>query len=224
MFGPPPIAAAAVREVDGEAFPELSFIGSTPSTTNQQTHTFTNHNIGAAAGDRLVIVVACFNQSNSSSVTCTIGGVAATKVRQDANGGLAGCAIFYRNVPSGTSADIVVTTASGSINTLRIGVWRLVGQSSDIPADDNGTNGVNSVLSANIDVPARAVMVAGFHVAAGGSCTWSNATERFDNTDNNLLGTGADHTNATDSDQDGRTITATATASQRAGLSIASWR
>lgn len=104
----------AAAGVSGEAPPSTTFIykGNAEDTANKtsgQTYIFSGKDIGTAHAKRIV-VVGLFCNVNVTDVT--IGGVTAT--RADAASGSQSYRIYSAAVPSGTTADIVVTVGGNS--------------------------------------------------------------------------------------------------------------
>lgn len=157
----------------------LAYRSNGVSGTDGTSYTFAAQAIGAAAANRRAIVAFGYAATGTplpSSVT--IGGVAATL---DADSGaLVGnrrVAIYSAIVPTGTTADVVLTFPS-TVARLGMGLWTIggnpTGQSNSQPNIDSGTLTVTTV--------------AGDYVVACGyisqtvslSVNWTGATERFD--------------------------------------------
>lgn len=95
----------------GQPDATISFTAS-PSTTNNNTvYTFSNAAIGDADANRVVAVAVFANSLLGDFVGVTIGGITATKATSVFSSETAGNAagIFYANVPTGTTATIVIT-------------------------------------------------------------------------------------------------------------------
>ena len=127
---------------------------------------FTNQAIGAAAADRLVICIASVAQTAARFVTAaTIGGVAAT-LYMPTTTRLRPVCIFWARVPTGTTADVVITW-NDSVGTCNLITYRMTGQTSDTPVAQNfGTNTTSLSLS---DVEEGAAIVIGATQATTGS-------------------------------------------------------
>lgn len=190
LFSPPMLLSS-------KAPMAASFVtnGMTPSGSNP--YTFSGVSIGDAAGDRLVVVAIGWGTSGTVTVSsATIGGVSASIAAQT-TGTNVGIALIYAVVPSGTTADIVVTmSTSGS--RLYYGVWRVTGQLSTTPYDtDAPAGGGSASRSVTIDIPAGGFVFAASQGSDPGGVTWTNATERWDYSDFNDKNNGADTTSAT---------------------------
>lgn len=138
------------------------------------TATFSAVAIGTAAADRIVDVGVGYD-SNIGVTGMTIGGVTATKILADA-------ALtnerWYGNVPSGTTANIVITGGS-AWNDIGIVVGTLTGAGIATPSganvafDNYGNN--SEPITATVTVPASGLGVV-VAVALGGAPTpvWTN--------------------------------------------------
>lgn len=153
----------------------LAFQGSTNYPSDGQTVTFTAVAIGAAASNRYVFVsIPYYNGTlNSYSIaSVTIGGVLATihtQPFQTAANSYGGVALVSALVPTGTTADIVITwAASGaSFYRPRIGVYRVTGLQSNTPfaivTDTQVVSSANMPHSKSINVTKGGiVIVAGY--------------------------------------------------------------
>ena len=155
----------------------ISFVGSETTNSNSSTtYTFTAEPIGAADADRIVVVaVSIFNGATVSGLT--IGGVAATKVGDDSAPWH-----FAARVPTGTTADIVVTIGSGTASSCVIGVYRLTGIASLTPYTSATVNRSGSGTSdvSTVHIPQGGVAIASNSRVGNIGVTWTNATEAFD--------------------------------------------
>lgn len=154
-------------------------------------HTFSAQGIGAASSDRRVIVgFSWFGAQTLSSAT--IGGVSAAITVQGATAS-GGGAIIIATVPTGTTADIVLTM-SGAVARWGITVWSAVGMSTNT-ATDTGSSSADPGTDTLVSVAGGFLICAAGsqHIAGAGSVSWANATERTDvDIDANLLFSGAD--------------------------------
>ncbi|MPY72880.1 MAG: hypothetical protein GEU87_01335 [Alphaproteobacteria bacterium] len=152
---------------------------------NLTIYTFAAKAIGAADAGR-VVAVSIHGRTGTSGKTIlsvTIGGVAATQ-RVFAEGGPGTvrnqCAVWTANVPTGTTADVVVTW-SAEVVTCAITVYRLE-ISSETPTD-TATDILDTaeVLTLNLDVAAGGIIIAAAtNGVAASSATWAGITERHD--------------------------------------------
>lgn len=130
--------------------------------------TWTAHPIGAAASDRYVFVAAIMHSSAGtprSINSVTVGGIAAALVNfsnaQKSDGGTVAIGWYRALVPTGTTADIVVT-ASGSNSAAMIYVWAVNGLGAVYDASAVvGATGTASVgLSTTIATPPGGAVLA----------------------------------------------------------------
>jgi hypothetical protein len=193
------------------------------SGTNSS-YNFGSCDIGVAASDRLVVVVATSTKSISPArdfTAVTIGGNAATihATTSEGDPGIGGnpsmsIAIASLSVPSGTSAAISVTLA-GNVDGACIAVYALYGLSSYSPFDTGTGSNIGGNPSLTLDVPAGGFVIAGYGGMGGtlGSATWTglNAVDQNES----FPGPSAWSSGATQSGlsaQTGRTISVTASA------------
>jgi hypothetical protein len=140
------------------------------STTN--TFTFSNVNIGQPVAGRVVAVaVACDNGNltggNVSAVT--IGGVTALKAVENGNG-VVGSSIWYAVVPTGTTANIVVThTGANTSRGCGIGVFAFLPTASTPDASNQvyATTPANLTLGVNTQANSFVIAAAGYGAESG---------------------------------------------------------
>lgn len=175
----------------------LTFQTSSNSPTGTNPYTYSGLAIGAAAGSR---VVHCLISVRGATVaptlsSATIGGVAAVvnKLQQDASGAKYSIAIISAAVPTGTTANVVITWSETG-DRQYVGVWSSTGLSSTTAhataASDSDTS-PDSVSLATLNGGFGIFGEVGNNNAA--SMTWANATERFEQTGGGSL-SGADAT------------------------------
>lgn len=159
--------------------------------------TFAAQDIGTAAADRRVIVgVGVYTgvSLNPDIASCTIGGVAATRVATVLGSDAQACAIFVAHVPTGTTADIIPQMDGGIVpNHWGIGVWSATGLSAETAVDADSMNAA-AFTTGNTGL-ALTTLAGGFVVAFSANLvgmTWTNGTERFHET----FFEGADSTTA----------------------------
>lgn len=153
------------------------------------TFTETGAAIGTAATDRLVVVAAsAFNSTASDGFdSVTIGGVAATlavEVIRANSGGFSFCSIYWRNVPTGTTANIAFVFTGDTV-AAEIEVYRVVGADTVTPVTDTGTGSVASGnVSDSVTIGNNSVTISatqdGINAGAPGTTIWTNNTEDRD--------------------------------------------
>jgi hypothetical protein len=171
-----------------EAF-SLAYIGSSKKTINGTTQTFSSESIGTVAVNR-VIAVAVSPDSDPDITNVTIGGIAATQAVQ-ANGGSNRTEIWYARVPSGTTADIVVSIASSRKCT--IAVYRIT-TSTFAPANTDSATVVNGDVSVAATCPAGGAGIVSVSGDTTGTHTGTNYTGRWDIDNSGDAFTGGDFT------------------------------
>lgn len=163
--------------------PVLTFIGTTTDTTNAAVATFTNHAIGTASSDRFVVVAAYHASTSSRTMTCTIGGNAATAlVTLDSGGSTPGrVTLFGLTVTTGTTATIVLTS-TGTPTAHAVSVYTVTGLDSTTPIF-TGSQYINTDSKLQIDpVTAKAggVLIVAAIKATSNLTTSSELTEDVD--------------------------------------------
>jgi len=164
--------------------PSVAFTDSAYDSTNTTSYTFSSMDIGAADDDRYVY--ACVGSSNTvvsplTFQTVTIGGVSATQLgasNADPANNLQPYAIYVAKVPSGTTADVVVTLNSSPANCA-VALYRAVGVGLGY-VDLQSDNG-SSPNSVSVDVPANGFILA--HGNKNGETirvTMTGVTEQYD--------------------------------------------
>jgi hypothetical protein len=201
----------------------VSFLQAATDNSDLTTYTFSAQNLGAAASDRHIIVAIATRKAGAtfSVSSVTIGGVAATIVKQQAHTvtNTSISAIAIANVPTGATGDVVITFSTGVLRC-GIGLWRADNLLTATPYDSDSS--IASDPTVNLDTPI------GFAIGVGApsgavNAAWTGLTERYDATFDTTFG----HTGASDefsANQAARTITIDfASGSESAGC-FASWR
>lgn len=184
-----------------------SYVTNSTNTNNQTgNYTFSNMSIGAEAPDRIVVAIVTMRNEVSPAPlpsNVTIGGVSAElAISETYPGGVTRVGIYWRKIPTGTTATVVVTPGGGTHQNCRVAIWRITGQSQDAPARTakDITSG-DRFMELTIDMPAGSFMVAGIATGsayASGSWAWTGATERYDNVVEVYPYSGADYTATVD--------------------------
>jgi hypothetical protein len=182
----PVIAGAAAGKT-------IEFLGTSISTSNLTTYSFTSLDFGAAQDDRYIIGIPVSGTASRTLNSATIGGVTARIVVQLSAGGASNrqAGIIIANLPTGTSGTIAVTWNNGCAHCA-IGWWRATGLSSEVESDfDSSSADPGSVT---IDTLAGGIAVAGMISASGGTFSWTGASERYDQAigENSSVHTGAE--------------------------------
>lgn len=149
----------------------LTFQGSTSYPSDGQTITFPSVSIGASASGRYVFVsIPYYNGTlaNFSIASVTIGGVTATIHSQQyvppGSTAYGGCALVSALVPTGATADIIITFAASGAGYYRpiINVYRVAGLQSNVAVDlvtNTASNSAPSVTTVNAKKGGIALLV-----------------------------------------------------------------
>ncbi len=155
--------------------PTLSYRTNATDNTDASTYTFAAADIGTAASDRYVVVgFAARNQATITSIT--VGGIAATLVKLQGNTDVA--ALYIAAVPTGATADIVVTLPGTALRA-GIGVWALYGLSASGAAEATAAS-TAATADLSLTVTAGAIVIGQAYNDAGLSFAWVGLTENFD--------------------------------------------
>jgi len=118
----------------------ISFLALSENVTDASTFTFSNAALGAATSDRKIVVALTCARGTGSPVDVTgvtIGGVTATEaIGFNTSEGSFGN-IFFANVPTGTTGDIVITN-DGNSSGMSCGAYRVVDAA--VSAQDTGSS------------------------------------------------------------------------------------
>jgi hypothetical protein len=175
--------------VNGIPFPAtIAFQSLIIHPNEAQTVTFTGVGIGDVAADRYVFLAIPYlngNNSNYSIVSVTIGGVPATIYAQPFNISdfkRGGCALVSALVPTGTTADVVITWEAGApYYRPWIGVYRVTGLQSATPYDlvveTNGTYSYPRTKSLN--VPKDGLAIASCYINPNDSATLTGISQDY---------------------------------------------
>lgn len=158
--------------------PTATFVATAQDTTNTTVHTFTNLGIGTADPTRYVFIAVHMIGNAPSSVT--IGGSAGTLVACQA-GSTARVCFYYRAIPTGTTATVVVTHAA-NINNVGVASWNVINLNSPTPTASNFS--ASTPASYSLTPSAGGVVIAGSSAYISSSTvitnTWTGVTEQYD--------------------------------------------
>lgn len=160
--------------------PVIAPQGNTTFSGAGASHTFTAMAIGTASANRYVVATMTFNNPLSAP-TATIGGVTATLARGQ-SAGSGGAAIMYALVPTGTTADVVITPG-GAVSRWGISTFSMTGWTgSKITTGAGGSNSLSLTLSL-MKVAAVAGVVFSLNASGGDPSygnVWTGLTEYQD--------------------------------------------
>jgi hypothetical protein len=174
-----------------------SFVGSTGSTSEIDSYTFSDHSIGTAATGRLV-VVGIGNTGGGGGTdgasSVTIAGETGTKIVEVTADDHTHSAIWAAVVDSGTTGDIVINYSRTTNGTI-IGVWAVYNATTTVSDTSSDTDNSGEEYTTTLDIPASGVGIACAIDIKGSSATthtWAGLTEQYDsNFKQNQSGTGA---------------------------------
>jgi hypothetical protein len=145
------------------------------------TKTYSGVDIGAADPSRIIAVTVGTELTNGTpSTTATIGGLAMTPGNLGAQGDI-GARCYYREYPTGTTADIAITyDASQGDTTQKIAVYRVV-DGRVTGGSAVGDTDADPISSGAVTVPTSGGLLAISSMAADTTTrTWAGATEDID--------------------------------------------
>lgn len=163
------------------------------------TYTYTGKAIGTAAGSRRVIV-AIAGDTNVGSRTIssvTIGGVSATQAVTAENAGtvLHRLAIYIAIVPTGTTADVVVTYSAAQLRSA-VAVYAAYGLKSSTATSTGTDTDDSDPMTASLTISAGGIAVAiamNYYSTSQTNYAWTNITEDNDNVYSSLVGVSSGH-------------------------------
>jgi len=161
--------------------------------TNQTIYTFSAKSIGAASVNRRIIVCVIMADGDAGSTvdTVTVGGISATAIVQ-ADGGSGNTRrseIWLATVPTGTTADIVVTNNEAVLG-VNIAVYRAIGCAATATDTQTDITATANAVSATLNIPVDGVSVGNVVWGSTGATrttTWTNMTEDVDQSSGGAL-------------------------------------
>ena len=201
-------------------------LGTDTNSGSSATYTISSADLGAAADNRQIVY--CYSGRDASeygSITSvTVGGVDLTHVVSHTKGGASG----YRTetwagiVPSGTSADIVITQTANCFDTAS--TWYRMTGAASVAADTatSPASAATGAISASIDCDANGVIIGSTQCNSGYPMSWTNITERSDLDNGTPDGSSSMDTFAAAQSSLSITCTPTGTNPSRA-MTLASW-
>lgn len=132
----------------------VTYINKYTDTSNLTAYTYAAVPIGTAHTARRIVVAVMFDATDDyPPASVTIGGVGATLVISESSV----VALYIATVPTGTTADIVVTYASAATRSA-IGVWRIDGLTSNTAFATSVATSAG-IATASVSVPAGGVVI-----------------------------------------------------------------
>lgn len=215
----------------GSLGPSVSFGTNKSRTSASSVYTFSDCDIGVADTTRVVVIgISQYRYDTSAALSSvTIGGSSATVIAKGArqiaggSGSFIYSSIAYRAIPTGTTADVVVSLGNNA-NVCAIGVWSIYDVKNSSPILYKTAEGPTSAsLDENVIVGDVGIAIS---TSGYGTLTrWTGATERFDILPDSVyqIGVSGADLSATVSASP-RTITATQSGGLQIVGSVAIWR
>lgn len=203
--------------------PSFTYNGTASDSTNLTTYTFTGVSIGTAATNRMVYVSVIFVAGGARSlVSATIGGISASIIDPTGQGN--GTKIIYANVPTGTTATIVVTFDTVCDRCV-IGSYSLFNLKSKEPVTSAfSTTWTSGAISASVAVPDGGIIIAGVNNNTNSNTiTWTSGVNLNFSTAVDAFRSGGASNRAIPGGSS-YTITANATSAASGRLSVFVWR
>jgi hypothetical protein len=156
-----------------------TLVAASSSGANLASYTFATQPIGAPAIDRLLVVaIGCLVDGGVCTVTgVTIQGTTAMVAVENSFGG-GTAALFYARVPSGTTADVTVTTSSAN-ERMGIALYAITGQQADTPTFTDTTRQTDGG-STTVDVQANGTVIALLYNNEPNPAAWQGLLEDLD--------------------------------------------
>lgn len=186
--------------ISGGAQKSVVFQEARHSSTNANSFTFTNVNLGYPDATRLIVVgVNYYKYDTSASISSlTVGGQATTGLVSGGEGVTGGSGSFIYSalrsvvLTTGSTATITVAFNRGVDLGCSVSVWSLYNLQSNTPVatDADGVNSGSASLSFTTQ-PNDIICAVLTGAVNAGSTTWTNLTENYDTVLNNLTRSGA---------------------------------
>lgn len=162
----------------------ISYVDNAMSASNSvSSYNFGTRNIGTAHPSRVLVAVVSWSPMTSGTFgNFQIGGNNASHFSGPGSLSFGSTILFTLPYPTGTTANVTATIASGSFFLCYWAMWALYDLKTSTPSAWAFDNGTSNPRTSTIDVPAGGVLL-GYagrlnNVAAG--FTWSGLTEDFD--------------------------------------------
>ena len=160
---------------------------STANVSAGGTYTFSSQDIGTAASNRNIIVVASTGGGSAAcdfAATCTVGGTSIPRIVDLEGVDNNDISVYQGVIASGTSADIVFTVSGNTMEKCGLAVHVLYGDK--VSLNDTYTQAATTAApSGAVDVVAGGVIIAANKIQGNGTArttSWTNATEVYDQT------------------------------------------
>lgn len=172
-----PVAALAPAAAGGGSFSTYVQTDAPAAQPNpaSTTVTFTSVNIGTAASNRVVVL--CFNSDINIASSVTVGGVSMTKALEESTI-MSSLQIWYGTVPTGTTANVVLSFPGNPTNCILVaGAFNSGASATPGSTNSGGNNGGSNTQALTVTIPTSGFAVmAVAQEAALASINWTNTT------------------------------------------------
>ena len=157
----------------------VTYVSKAVITTDTTTYTFSSQALGDEAADRKIVIAIAAGNTSGGITSVTVAGNSATSIISVYNVA-SRSSLFYVDLASGTSGDIVVTFG-GTLNRCGIGVYNVNGASSGAEHDSGSSTA--DPMSVDVDLPANGCVIAvacTANILSNPWATWVGVTEDYD--------------------------------------------
>lgn len=167
---------------------EIARVAGGQTSSSISTFTYSAQALGAEDATRQIIVAVGGQKGVGGTgipTSVTVAGVSATQVSgvsADGTNFTMGTSLWVATVPTGTTGDIVVTYPA-TMSRMSFAAYRMVNGNATPASTGNNSDTVSgTTLTASPTIPASSIfIVAGTTGNTGGTISWTNATEDFEN-------------------------------------------
>lgn len=164
--------------VAGVTPPTGNYNANTGSNTASTTFTFTSVSIGTASSTRYVVVAMIAQGASASPTSVTVGGISATSAAAAVTSSNR-AELWIAAVPTGTTANIVVTFAA-STTRCAVGSFSVYDITSTTPVNTATSSGSTS-MTLSVNTNANSVVIGtAFSSGSAPDATWVGVTESYD--------------------------------------------
>lgn len=178
-----------------QTVPEIYFGGSSHSTTNTSSFSFTSMDFNVDNPQRTVVVAVNYYEFDTSVniTSITVGGATPTLVALATRGISGGTGSFiyaalYYAQPTGTSGTVAINFSRSIDRGCSVGVWSLYNLNSSAAVTSAVSNTGSVALTTQ---PGDLVVAATTGGSSGTNITWTNVTEDYDTSPNAMTRSGA---------------------------------
>jgi len=167
-----PSGIISMSDGHGKSNFTAAYLQSASINSQQSSYTFAAQNLGAAASSRMIVVAVMSTTTVSAVSSCTIGGVTATKLKEQVaalSNHYQLATIYGAMVPNGTTGDVVVGFSQNQFSCA-VSVYRLTGKTSATAVTTNST-ATASPYTTTLNIPENGFVVGCVSINNPGSST-----------------------------------------------------